>query len=678
MKRHHRLFVTALGVSSLLVAATGYAVGTRTFELDDGKDFEGGELEGVAIDSSGRVRAGFNLGSVPISDGTTIWAALRMDDGSTLLGTGNEGKLVSVKGATAKVVAETDALVISSLAKAWGDTVVMGTLPDGKVLKWSGGKLSTLVKLKDTEHVWAVAFDKKSNSVFAATGPEGKLWRISAGGNAQVHYDADEKQLMSVAVGPDGTVYAGASDKAKLYKITGPGRASVLYDFAKTEVRAIAVSPKGDVFAVANKLSGGSYAPARSTPGTNPSAAPTPPATKTTGSGVLYQFAPDGTPDELLSNKSEHFVSLAIGDDGRPYVGTGVEGKVYSVDDKHSSILIADTEERMVNALVVAGKDRFIAGSDPAVLHPIRGVGGKDAVWTSKVFDAGLRAKWGRMSWLSTAALELSTRTGNTTEPDDTWSAWSKPMTASAQIQSPSARYIQARARWARDPKAELTELRIPFLTDNLRAVLTEVGSGTSASSSTGIQASGGPISGKSSTKVALNWKVDNPDNDELRYRLRYRLVGTTQWFEALKPGEKLTKTSYSWETENLPEGIYRVRVSVTDELSNPPDRVKKHDLESATITVDNTPPTVANLSAQGRKIRGIAIDGVGPITRIEMAVGGTDEWIPYYPKDGIFDEQREEFEADVSTLSAQGPALMAVRVYDDANNFVTRNVTLK
>ena len=38
-----------------------------------------------------------------------------------------------------------------------------------------------------------------------------------------------------------------------------------------------------------------------------------------------------------------HYVSLALGDDGRPYVGTGAEGRVYTVDDAHVVTLVADT-----------------------------------------------------------------------------------------------------------------------------------------------------------------------------------------------------------------------------------------------------------------------------------------------------------------------------------------------
>ena len=71
-------------------------------------------------------------------------------------------------------------------------------------------------------------------------------------------------------------------------------------------------------------------------------------------------------------------------------------------------------------------------------------------------------------------------------------------------------------------------------------------------------------------------------------------------------------------------------------------------------------------------------IDGVGPIARVEVAVVGSDEWFPLFPADGVFDEQREEVNSDISALMPQGAGLLSIRVYDKANNFVVRNVAVR
>jgi hypothetical protein len=208
---------------------------------------------------------------------------------------------------------------------------------------------------------------------------------------------------------------------------------------------------------------------------------------------------------------------------------------------------------------------------------------------------------------------------------------------------------------------------------------LSEVSSGAKREASTdAIRSSGGPITKKPEPKLALNWKVENPDKDELRFRLQYRLVGGTTWYDLTRSDEVITKENYEWDTSNLPEGRYRVRVVATDELANPPDRVTRDEAESGVVLVDNTPPRIENLKAAGRRIQGQTFDGVGPIQRIDVALAGSDDWIPFFPADGIFDEQREEFDMDVTVLRATGPVMVAVRVFDDANNFVIQNVALK
>src|SRR5690606_2445048 len=131
------------------------------------------------------------------------------------------------------------------------------------------------------------------------------------------------QHLMSVVVAPDGVVYAGASDKAKLYRVTGPGRASVLYDFGRTEVRALALGAQGELYAIANEIKGGSSAASKVKP--DKPAGPESTSKSEQGKGTLFRFSPEGTPEQLLDDEKEHYVSLTVGDDGQPYVGTGVE-----------------------------------------------------------------------------------------------------------------------------------------------------------------------------------------------------------------------------------------------------------------------------------------------------------------------------------------------------------------
>jgi hypothetical protein len=679
-----RIALAAISVAAVWIsAAPASAVGTRSFQLTTLDDFKGGDLTGVSVDAHGNVRAGLNLGSIPIPEATSVWSSALLGDGSVLLGTGSEGKVFRVGGGKAELAATTDQMAVASLAVGWNGDVFAGTFPDGKVFKvganQKGGAATAFVSLPGAEDVWSLAYDAKNKALYAATGPKGELFRIDQSGKAQVYFKSDDPHLVSVAVADDGTVYAGSNGKALLYKITGAGRATVLHDFDADDVKSIVVAPAekgGAVYAIANKYSESFTAPKR-----NKSGPPQPQPAKAgrPGKGQLWRFVKDRPAEHLLDEDEAHYTALALSDDGQPYVGTGADGRLYTVDENHLERLVADTEERQIGAVVMAGKRRFVVGSDPVVFHEVKGVGGADAVWTSKVLDAGLRASFGRLTWRSTGAVELSMRSGNTSAPDGTWSGWTPPQAAPGVPKAQPGRYIQLRARWSRDPNAALREVGLYFVTDNARAIVTslEAGGRSSKSLKQGVVASGGEAP-KASSSLKLSWKVDNADQDELRYRLFYRLDAETTWRPLNKPTDKLTSTDFSWDTSTLPEGVYRVMVEASDELANPPDRAQKHSFTSGAILVDNTPPVFKALDLRARRLVGEVVDGVGPISRVEVSVAGSDEWRPIYPKDGVFDEPAEQFDADVSALVPAGSHIVAVRAYDAAGNMVSRNVESK
>lgn len=669
-----------LSLALIVCLSTGLAgaVGTRRFVLEKGVDFKGGDLKGVAVDSSGFVRAGFELNHVPVEKVPVVWSVLAREDRTLLLGTGQEGKLLEYRGDRVVSSFDTGGLVITSIVEAWGGTVILSSLPQGKLWQFERGKLSLFAQLKDIEHVWQLGFDKKNGILYAATGPDGKLLRVERDGRTSVVFDAPEPHLIALGILPDGAVAVGTSDKAKLYRVDGPSRVTTLYDFGRTEVRAICVSTQGDLYAIANDIKTTTAtttprSPANDTSSPASSAAST---NKTKGRGLLLRVANNGVPELLFEDDSEHFTSLAMGKDGQPYVGTGVEGRVYTVNGQRRSVLVADVDARQITALNLGDFTPALVSSDPAAVHLVLGQGGKQSIWTSKVLDAGLRAIFGRVDWEAEGRLELMTRTGNTKEPDDTWSPWSAPVANASRITSPPARFIQVRARWGVDPRAVLSRVEIPFVTDNQRAVITRIDAGSDHSLGDGIVASGGPVTGRSNPELNLDWSVDNPDKDALRFRLFYRLLGTNVWYDLLPVDEILTKTNYKWDTAFLPEGRYRIKVSASDEPSNPPDRVTRHELESGVVIVDNTPPTLVDLELLGKRLRGRAVDGVGPIQRIEVSVAGTHEWIPLAPTDSILDESVEGFDVSLADWLPAGRRILAIRAYDAANNFVVRHVT--
>src|SRR5450432_3895632 len=112
-----RKWVTGLPflVAIAMAAPNARAVGTRTFVLDSIEELSGGDMKGVSVGSDGVVRAGFNLGNVAIPDANAVFAGLALADGSVLLATSPEGKVMKVTGDQATLFSDTKELAVTSL-----------------------------------------------------------------------------------------------------------------------------------------------------------------------------------------------------------------------------------------------------------------------------------------------------------------------------------------------------------------------------------------------------------------------------------------------------------------------------------------------------------------------------------------------------------------------------------
>jgi hypothetical protein len=684
--RLRALFVLAAVTAAAAAATDALAVGTRTFELDSLDKLSGGDVKGVSIGSDGVVRAGWTLGNLPLPGdaGTTATCAVALADGSVLVGTGpgTGGKVVRIAGDQAAVLADTKESAVNALAVDRTGAVYAATT-SGRIYRVTQGKAEAFATLAGVDSVLSLVLDKAGTGLFAGTGSDGKIFHVEPSGASSVYYTTDDPFVVALALAPDGALLAGTSGKGLLYRIASAGHAGVLFDFPGDDVHAIATGPGGTVFAIVNEEPSSSSEsteaspPRRSASGRSP-AGPASASRSKPGKGSLWRFDARGRPERLMHHDEFHYVSLAVDERGTPYVGTGAEGRVYTVDDAHTVSLVGDTDERQVGAIGVAGKTRFAVGSDPAVFHRVLSIGGADAVWTSKALDAGLRARFGHLTWQGTGPLEVSTRSGDTRAPDATWSAWQGPIAQGGPSPSPAGRFVQVRAR-LRDASATIADVTVAFATENLRAVVTDVEAhekGAAHETKEGLPASGGEPP-KHDSVVHVSWKVDNPDSDELRYRVQFRREGQARWIDATPPDDVLTKPELEWDTAALPEGSYRLRVDASDEIANPPDDVTHHALESGPVRVDNTPPVFKTLAVNGRRLRAEVIDGIGPIARVEVAVDGRVEWRPVLPVDGIFDTADETVDADITPLvpSGPGPHVVAVRAFDAAGNAVVREV---
>jgi hypothetical protein len=274
------------------------------------------------------------------------------------------------------------------------------------------------------------------------------------------------------------------------------------------------------------------------------------------------------------------------------------------------------------------------------------------------------------LRWHGARGLTIETRSGNTAKPDTTWAPWRKleqpQVTAdngAGQIASPAGRYVQYRVTLA---GGRLRDVSVYLLPHNQRARITEITVAENPATTGAARVH--------SNLTRLRWKLENPDGDELTYRLAFREETESVW-RALGGHDPLTKPEYDWNTEGLPDGNYVVRVTASDEKANPRERALDFTLDSPPLLIDNRKPEVLQLQASYPQVSGRARDAASIITDIEYAVDGGD-WKNVAPSDGIFDDLTEAFSFRLPAL-APGPHAVTVRAWDSGDNVGAAGVTV-
>ncbi len=650
-----------------LLAETGRAVSTRSFVIDTSEAFEKGTLKGTASYASGKITRAAQAERAALDGVPVAYASAVGPDGAIYVATGNEGAVYRAAGDGVKLFADTPAALVTSLL--WVEnTLYAGTLPGGVVYAIAAdGKVREHAKLAGAEHVWALAYAPKRRTLYAATGPEGKLFAIDPKGQASVVHDDEAEHLLSLDLDAEERIYAGTSNGARLLRLAG-GAVQVLYDFPGQEITVLDVGPS--FVAVASNEFPPPLVPIGDTKdlGASVRAKRLKP-----GKGSVFALDFDGRVEELARFDSAHVSALEIEGTDAVQVGLAQDGRIVRLSRSGERALWADVDERQIAAIHLQARPPHFLSSDGVAVYRVRAPD-SEGEWTSAVLDAKAPARFGELAVRARGALRLATRSGNTETPDASWSAWSAESASgkvgdadsvplSAPIKSPPARFLQLRAKVVAD--AELYALEAYYLPQNLPARVRNVRPKLKRDETNKAH----------STQLGLTWDVENPDEDKLRYRVYVRREGHATWQPLLREHELLDQTEYSWETRSVPDGFYRVRVAVTDEPSNPAPYAARAESVSAPVLVDNRAPEILELRYDNGQLSGRAVDALGPITQLEFVID-TGLYEPFFPVDDLLDTRDERFRLDLSQLPS-GTHTLAVRATDAAQNVVTAALEL-
>jgi hypothetical protein len=557
------------------------------------------------------------------------------------------------------------------------------------------GQSSRFYKTNAT-NVVSLAF-APGGELIAGTESPGRVFRIDAEGKPFVLLDSPFKEIHALRVADDGTLYAAAVS----------GSTSAVED--RSLDRTLTEASRPPVPTVSSEITAVSMVDS-----TSPQSSPQVIAgsSRRSNRGAIYRIRPNGLWDTFWETGEDSPFDILIEPTGSLLVGTGPEGKIFRVSgDPARATLLSRATARQVTALLREPSGRVVgATSNPGKLFALSAGPAAKGSYESDVRDAGTVASWGVIRWRLTARpgqVELFTRSGNTATPDETWSAWSKPYSSAdgEQIGSPNARYLQWRAVFTAEaaPSPILTSVTAAYLPRNLRPEVASITmhpagtvfqrpfssgdmeiAGFEDNTSDGRPASqtqapaGGPPTlppplGRRIYQKGLQtivWKAEDANGDRLQYDVSYRREGETAW-KILKRG--VWDAIFVWDTTSVPDGTYLVRVTASDAPSNAPATALTGEMESASFDIDNTPPRIeaqpaARVAARATIVFAVR-DEQSPVQRVEYSLDAS-RWRMVYPKDGIPDSRREDFEVTVDE-SEPGRSVI-IRATDAMNNVAT------
>jgi hypothetical protein len=694
-----------LGIPLSLLALRAEAVVTATWSVETYQQFDAGDATSAFITSTGELRPGWDSKKVKL-EGDAVWSALKLADGSVLVGSDANGAIYKVTGETVKQVVKLDgAIAVVSLAQTSDGSVWAGAMPGNKIWKVdvNGGKATAGPALKDVETIWSLA--ASGDTVYAGTGPSGKLFAIK-GGTAREVFDTEDKRITALTVF-DGGVWMGTSERALVFRYDiKDGKTRAMADFAGNEITALAPFKSGVVVA-ANDLAE-QPPPTGKTPaqvesaekpnapkgqtakapdvGSKPGADKDPVAVTDLGrkgakkgKGALFRVDKDGRLEQLHALTATYFTSVAVSPEGHVYAGAADKGRIYMVDGEDAVATAFDVDERAVSQLWFDKNLLGFATDDAATVYRATGRAGQ-AKYVSDVLDAKAVSRFGKLTWVAGGKTKIETRSGNTAKPGVGWSDWAAPAqigklgggVEGGKIASPPGRYLQFRAALENDD-ASVRRVMAYYVPQNTATEVQEV---TIEPASKENLPTLKDLAGKPRSPILkLKWKIENPDSDDTTYTLEARRDGEANWRPLSTGKTPLTATSWEWNTETYPDGWYKLRVTSSDAAANSPDRALTSAKTSTMFAIDNTRPTIDGLTVNYPKASARGSDTLSTIA--EMAFSVDDgPWQLGTTGDGLFDDATEDLRVDLPAGLSRGTHTVAIRVADSAGNVGSTSAT--
>ncbi len=423
-------FMRTVAAGALLAGAC-MAAETRTWRHATQADFEKGSLKKLSLRSDGRLFLAPAFLEVFDAKVPYLWALAEDASGNLYAGGGGPGgsnaKLFQIDAAgVAKTLAELPGLEIHAIAIDSGGRVYAATSPDGKVYRVERDGAHVVFYDPKAKYIWAMAFNRRGE-LLVATGDRGEVHRVAANGQGAIFFQTEETHARALAIDASDNLIVGTEPGGVVLRVSPAGEGFVLYQTPKREVTAVAIRGDGAIYAAAAGIKQATptvpdappATPLPPTPavpgilvvGGRPTTAPPPPTLAglgptITGGSEIYRIDPDGYPRRVWNHGQEIVYAIAFDPAGRVVIGTGNRGNIYRLDSDVLSSLLVNASPTQVTGIFPGRQGRLYAVTGN--IGKVFRIGPeleKQGTFESEALDAGFFTYWGRLQFKGSSAV---------------------------------------------------------------------------------------------------------------------------------------------------------------------------------------------------------------------------------------------------------------------------------
>ncbi len=707
------ILVIVLTVSLALLV---FAVTPEKWTVREFSDYISGKFNGISVTGDGMLLLAPQEDIYEGPPEEFYLSFLETPDGTRFLGTGHAGAVYQIdQGGNVELYYKVPEMDITCLARDSRGNLYAGSSPNGKIYRITGKNEGEEFFDPQEKYIWDLLVNADGN-LLAAVGEDGGIYEITPDGVGGKILEVEENHILCMLMTPEDQLLAGSGGGGAVYRMEAKKKAAILFETPYEEVKSLAFDSDGVIYAasggkkgsasgnsILSRIQGSQSSAAASTSVTVVAEKSSVPQTASEGDhpGAVYRIKTDGTAEAIWTSDQD-LVYTVLWDDSaeRILFGTGKRGRLYTINKEEEVSLLLQKDSEQIYLLQPADIGIHILTNNPSQWSLMQSEQRFEGDYTSKVMDAEGPADWGRITWgieqPGGTQLQFQTRSGNSEEPNQTWSNWSPPYQQSGgeQILNPKGRYLQFKILFKTNSgqvSPKVNEVNLFYQQTNLSPKVDELiylppnvvfqeppdqdekiwGLKEDEKEIARTQNNNNLRISKKLERQGFQtimWKATDPNEDSLLYSVFIKKEGENQWRRLQK---KWNPEIFVFNTLTLPDGEYRVKISASDIASNPQGKALSAEKISRPFTIDNSRPDIQNFSARRQgsllKITFTAADAYSVIKEVQYLVR-PEGWQVVFPKDGISDAKEELFEFIVP-LPNDFDNMITVKVTDDQGN---------